>query len=99
MEEEGEASGQIGLGLVHFGAEICNILARIGGGQFGGCSVFVGGADVHDLVALGAAVACVNVRWQLAANKVSKVFDAVNVWQSGGDEGAGHLRSLRLVPK
>ena len=50
VKAEAEAVGDVGLNAVHLGAIFGDGLARLGGGQFGGGAVFVGGAEEQHLV-------------------------------------------------
>ncbi len=67
-----------------------DVLARFGRGQLGWRAVLVGGADVGDLVALGALEAGIDVGRQHRARQVAQVLDAVDVRQGRGDQDAGH---------
>ena len=97
VEGQAEACGEVLLDIVHFGAIGLDRFACLGGGEFGGGAVFVGGADEHDLVAARAHVAGEEVGGQLAADEVAEVLDPVDVGDGGGDENPCHVRAFRPV--
>ena len=93
VKGQAEAAGDVGLHLVHLGAEDVHRLAGLGGGKLGRSAVLVGGADEHHLIAPRPLEAGKQIGGQLAADQVPQVLDAVDVGDGRGDEMAGHAGS------
>ena len=91
VERQAKAFGDAGLHGIHLGAIFLDRLARFGGGEFGRGAVFVGGAEEQNLLPPATLVARIEVRRQLAAHKVTQMFDPVNIGDGGGDEVACHI--------
>ncbi len=94
VERKPEPGGQPGLHIVHLGAIFGHVLPGLGGRQFGGGAVLVGGTDKHHLVAARPHVTGVEIGGQLRAHEIAEMLDAVDIGKRGGDEDAGHVSSL-----
>ncbi len=67
-----------------------HVLAGGMGGQFGGRSMFVGGADIKRLPAPGPLEARIDVGRQHGADQIAEMLDAVDIGQCAGDESTCH---------
>jgi hypothetical protein len=94
VEGKPEALPQPLLHRVHLGAVLGHGLAGLGGGEFGGRAVLVGGADIEHLMAAGAHEAGVGAAGQHRADQIAQMLDAVDVRQGGGDQDPGHRALL-----
>ena len=59
IEAEQKALGNFGLDRMHLSAILSHWLARFGGGQLGGCAMFIGGANEHHLLSAATQVTCI----------------------------------------
>ncbi len=91
VEAEAETLRELGLDLVHLGAVFGHRLAGLGGGQFGGRAVFVGGAEEHHLVPARALVAGIEIGGQLRAHQIAQMLDPVDIGDRRGDQMACHV--------
>ena len=64
---------------MHIGAILVNRLAGFRGGEFRRGAVLICGAEKQDLIASRPMVAGKKIRRQLAAHKVTEVFDPVDI--------------------
>ena len=94
IKAEAEAIGDLGLDITHLGAIVRDRLASLCGGEFGGGSVFVCGAEEEHLMATLAQVAGVEIGGELGADEIAQMFDPVDVGDCRGDEVTCHLGSL-----
>jgi hypothetical protein len=79
---------------VHLGAVFRDWFACLGGGQFGGGAIFIGGSKAHPLVATRAVKAREKVGGQLRTNQIAEVLDAIDIGNGRGDEVACHEGSI-----
>ena len=79
VKRQAETLGDFGLNLMHIGAILGHWLAGFSGGQFGGRAVLIRCAEEQNLITARPVIACEQIRRQLAAHKVSKVFDPVDI--------------------
>ena len=75
---------------MHFRAIFGNRFPRLCRGQFRRRAVFIRGAQEQHFVAAPAQIAGIEVRRQLAAHKITQMFDPVDIRNGGGDKVARH---------
>jgi len=85
-----EHGASVFLSRVHGAAIACDIYSGLLRGQFGGCAVFISGANIKDFMAQQAHGASIDIGREHRACQISKVFDAVNIGQGRGDKNSGH---------
>ena len=90
IEGQTKAIGDVFLHGMHRCAKFFHRLASLGGSQFGGCAMFIGGADKHHLMAAPAHVACKKIGGQLAAHKIAQVLDPVDIGNGRCDQNPCH---------
>src|SRR5262245_22147415 len=90
IEGQIKSTVDVGLDCVLLVTKAANILACGSRAELGRRAVFVGPADEQYFGTRLPAKACMHICGQERADKVAKMFDAIDVGDGAGDEIAGH---------
>ena len=86
--------GNVGLHLMHFGAEIFDRLVRFGGGQFGGSAMLIRGANEHHLMAAATRISGIEICGQLTAHQIAEMLNSVDIRNSRSYQNTSHSAPL-----
>ena len=73
-----------------FSAVFLNGLPRFARRKLRRCAMFVGRANVQNIMSACAHIPCINIGGEHRADQISQMFGTINIWQGGGDQNTGH---------